>query len=334
MGSSIKHISYFLPSKVVSNEELQEEFSDRDIAKMANKIGVYNRHIVEEKQTALDLAENVCNKLFEKHKYDRNKIDFLVICTQSPDYYLPTTACILQERLGLSKNVGSFDINQGCSGFVYALSIAKGFINTNIANNVLLVMSETYSKHINKEDLGNRLIFGDGASAIIVEKDQEEKIGDFILGTDGNGFENLIVPNGGMKCRFDIGAETIVGKRNDKRTANDLYMNGSEIFYFVGKEIPKVIEKTLEKNKLQKKDIDYYLFHQANEYMIDFLAKKMKLNKNQYYNDIEDIGNTVSSTIPIAYKRCLEKKLIKKGDKIVLCGFGVGYSWGCVIIEV
>ena len=334
MGSQIKYLSHFLPDRVLSNNDLQQSFGKRDVAKMANRIGVYNRRIAAEDETALDLAHAACIKLFTKYKYDRKKIDFIILCTQSPDYYLPTSACLLQERLGLSKNVGAFDINQGCSGFIYAMATAKGFIEANVANHVLLVMAETYSKHINEEDLGNRLIFGDAASAILIERKENGKIGDFVLGTNGEGAKNLIVPNGGMRCRFDPKAEREVDKRNDVRTRNDLYMNGSEIFYFVGKEIPEVIKETLRRNEMKEEDIDYYIFHQANRYMIDFLAKKLKLNKDRYYNNIEDIGNTVSCTIPIALEQCLEKRLTRKGDKILLCGFGVGYSWGAVIIEV
>ncbi|MDG3581300.1 3-oxoacyl-ACP synthase III family protein [Galbibacter pacificus] len=332
MGSQINFIDYYLPKKIVSNEELQTQFPDRDISKMANKIGVYKRHVVDKEETALDLAEKSCNNLFKT--YDKDKIDFVILCTQSPDYYLPTSACLLQQRLGLSKNVGAFDVNQGCSGFIYGLTIAKGLISASIAKNVLLVMSETYSKHINSSDLGNRMIFGDASSAIVVEHGESEKIGNFVIGTDGEGADNLIVRNGGMKCRFDINAETIVSRNMDEQTNNDLYMNGSEIFYFVGKQIPQVVENTLLKNNLAKKDIDYYIFHQANEYMIDFLAKKLKLNKNQFYNNIEDIGNTVSSTIPIALLRSISEGLVKQGDKVMLCGFGVGYSWGAVIIEI
>ena len=332
MPSSIKHIEYFLPENILSNEKLQLEFPDSDVPKMANKIGVFSRHIVTESQTALDLAESACNKLFDT--YDKNEIDFIVLCTQSPDYYLPTSACILQERLGLPTGVGAFDINQGCSGFIYALTIAKGFISSGVANNVLLVMAETYSKHLNPKDLGNRLIFGDGASAIVVGKDKKEKIGDFVLGTNGEGHKNLIVPNGGMKCRYDYGAETIIGDRNEERTANDLYMNGSEIFYFVSKQIPGVVKKVLEKNNFVQSDIDFFIFHQANEYMIDFLTKRLKIPKDKYYNNIQNTGNTVSSTIPIALKESMDKNLVKKGDKIMLCGFGVGYSWGAVTIEL
>ena len=332
MGSQINYIDYYLPKRIVSNEELQALFPSRDVSKMADKIGVYNRHVVEEDETALNIAEKACNKLFKT--YDKSKIDFIILCTQSPDYYLPTSACLLQQRLGLSKNVGAFDINQGCSGFIYSLTIAKGLISANIAKNVLLVMAETYSKHVNSKDLGNRMIFGDASSAIVVEHNENEKIGDFVIGTDGEGADNLIVPTGGMRCRFDINAETIVRRNKDEQTKNNLFMNGSEIFYFVGKQIPQVIDNTLIKNNLEKEDIDYYIFHQANEYMIDFLAKKIKLNKNQYYNNIEDIGNTVSSTIPIALLRCIEEGIVKKGDKVMLCGFGVGYSWAAVVVEI
>lgn len=332
MSASIKNIEYYLPDKVLTNEELQKEFPDRDVAKMEKKIGVFSRHIVGNSQTALDLGELVCKKLFET--YDKNKIDFIVLCTQSPDYYLPTSSCLLQQRLGLSNEVGAFDINQGCSGFIYGLTIAKGLISGGIVNNVLLVMAETYSKHLNHRDLGNRMIFGDAASAIVVEKDEHQKIGDFVLGTNGEGFDNLIVPNGGMKCRYDHNAEIIIGNRNEERTANDLYMNGSEIFYFVSTQIPGVVRQTLEKNRLQQSDIDFFIFHQANEYMISFLTKKLKIAKNQYYNNIADLGNTVSSTIPIALKRCIDSGRVKTGDKIMMCGFGVGYSWGAVIIEL
>lgn len=332
MSATIKQIEYFLPEKTLSNQELQLEFPDRDVSKMESKIGVFSRHIVLENETALDLAESVCNKLFET--YEKDKIDFIILCTQSPDYYLPTSACLLQERLGLSNNIGAFDINQGCSGFIYALTIAKGFIASGVANNVLLVMAETYSKHINPKDLGNRMIFGDGASAVVVEKTETQNIGNFVLGTNGAGSQNLIVPNGGMKCRFDTNAETIIGTRNEERTANDLYMNGSEIFYFVSRQIPGVVQQALEKNKMELEEVDFFIFHQANEYMIKSLTKKLKIGQDKYYNNIGDIGNTVSSTIPIALKRCIEGNLVKKGDKIMLCGFGVGYSWGAVIVEL
>lgn len=332
MGSSISHIEYYLPSQKVTNSSLKKCFPDRNIDGMQKKVGIESRYVVSENETALDLGQKACEKLFTY--YDKSEIDFLILCTQSPDYYLPTSSCVLQDRLGLKTNVGAFDINQGCSGFIYALSIAKAYVNSGIANNVLLVMAETYSKHINEEDLSNRFIFGDAASAIIVEKNENDKIGEFVLGTNGEGYENLIVPNGGVKNRFDFDAEILVDKRNDKRTCNNLYMNGSEIFYFVGKQIPDVVDKVFEKNAIKESDLDYYLFHQANEYMINFLAKKLKINSDRYYIDIKDIGNTVSSTIPIALKRCMEQKNIKEGDKVLLCGFGVGYSWGGVVIEI
>ncbi len=332
MGVYIKNVAYYLPEVTVSNEDLQSEFKDRDVGKMANKIGVFRRHVAGPDETALDLAEKAAKKLFEEN--DKDDIDFVILCTQSPDYYLPTTACILQHRLGISKNAGAIDINQGCSGFVYSLSLAKGLVEAGVSKNVLLVMAETYSKHINEGDLGNRIIFGDAASAILVSHTQTMQVGNFVLGTDGEGANNLIVPNGGLRNRFDSACEVTTDQRNDRRTDNDLFMNGSEIFYFAGKQIPSVVEQTLAANNLTKGEVDFYLFHQANKYMIDFLAKRLKLSADQYYFDIEDIGNTVSSTIPIALKRCLDKGIIQKGDKVLLCGFGVGYSWGSVVVEI
>lgn len=332
MGAFIKDVEYYLPESMLTNDDLQSEFGDRDVAKMANKIGVQKRHIAKDNETSLDLGEKAAKELLQRN--DKINIDFIILCTQSPDYFLPTSACILQNRLGLSNNVGAIDINQGCSGFIYSLSIANGLVSSGTASNILLVMAETYSKFINKEDLGNRIIFGDAASAILISNSKERKIGNFVLGSNGKGFDNLIVPNGGMRNRYNPECPIVIDKRNDRRTDNDLYMNGSEIFYFVGKEIPQVIDETLRVNELKKEEVDFYLFHQANEYMINFLAKKLKLTSNQYYNNIEDIGNTVSSTIPIALKRCIDEGVVKDGDKVLMCGFGVGYSWGAVIVDI
>jgi 3-oxoacyl-[acyl-carrier-protein] synthase-3 len=161
----IKHISYSLPEKILTNEQLVADFPEWTVEKVAKKIGVKQRHVVSENETALDLAEKAANKFFEEHKIARESIDFLLLCTQSPDYFLPTSACVLQDRLGLPASCGALDFNLGCSGFVYGLSLAKGLIAGNIAKNVLLITSETYSKHLHPKDKGNRTIFGDAAAA-------------------------------------------------------------------------------------------------------------------------------------------------------------------------
>ena len=200
MKAFIKAISYYLPEKVLTNDELVKEFPEWSVDKIANKIGVNKRHICDVNETAVDLAIKAGEKIFAEHScVSKEEIDFVILCTQSPDYFLPTSACIVQDEIGLRTNIGAFDFNLGCSGYVYGLSIAKGLIFGGIADNVLLITSETYSKHIHPKDKGNRTIFGDAASATIVAKDGFAEIGNFSLGTDGRGAENLIVKTGGMK---------------------------------------------------------------------------------------------------------------------------------------
>jgi 3-oxoacyl-[acyl-carrier-protein] synthase III len=332
MGSVIAAIEYYLPKKIVSNQLLEQEFSEWNAQKIEDKTGIRERHVVAENETALDIAYEVCLKIFKE--YEKNKVDFLILCTQSPDYYLPTTACILQDKLGLHKSTGAFDFNLGCSGFVYGLAIAKGLIEASIAKSVLLVTSETYSKFLHPRDKGNRTIFGDAATATIIEQSREEHFFNFVLGTDGSGFNNLIVPNGGLRSRYDREAAEITDENGSVQTGNNLFMNGPEIFNFTIAAIPKVFHEVLEKNNLTLEHIDFVIFHQANKYMIDYLRKKIKIPEEKFYMNMKTTGNTVSSTIPLALKDCMDKSLIKKGDLVLLLGFGVGYSWGGTIVKL
>lgn len=332
MNTSITKIEYYLPEKILTNQELESIFPEWDAEKIEKKTGIRSRHIVRKNETALDLALKAAIKVLKD--YEKEKIDFLLFCTQSPDYYLPTGACILQDKLGLQTDIGAFDFNLGCSGFIYGLAMAKSFIQSGIANNVLLIISETYTKHIHPKDKSNRTIFGDGAAATIIEKSEKEGIFEFSLGTDGSGFKNLIVPNGGLRDRYDINAKEINDGSGSIRTRNNLYMNGPEIFNFTIKAVPVVVKQCLEKNKTKLNEIDYVIFHQANLFMIEYLRKKIKIPKEQFYINMLYTGNTVSATIPIALKDCLDNRNVKKGDKVLLAGFGVGYSWGATIITI
>ena len=332
MGVKITNIEYYLPEKVITNNQLAKEFPAWSSNKIEKKVGIRERHIVKEDETALDLALIAGKKILGN--YDKDKIDFILFCTQSPEYYLPSGACILQDRLGLNKNIGAFDFNLGCSGFVYGLAMAKSFINSKIATNILLITSETYTKHIHSKDKSNRTIFGDAAAATIIEKSEEEQIGEFVLGTDGSGYKNLIVPNGGLRNRYDINAQEIDDGSGSIRTDNNLYMNGPEIFNFTIKAVPKVVSETLKKNNTTLSEIDYIIFHQSNKYMNEYLRKKINIPKEKFYLNLLHTGNTVSATIPIAIKDVLDNKLIKKEDKVLLVGFGVGYSWGGTIITI
>lgn len=334
MGAIIKNIEYIFPEKGYTNQDLSEQFPDYDFSKFDTKVGIKKRYWVAENETALDLAEKACEKLF--HVFDRKKIDFIIYCTQSPEYILPTTACLLQQRLGLDTSIGAFDFNLGCSGYIYGLSMAKGLIETHQAKNVLLVTAETYSKYLNPDDKSNKGIFGDAATATIVSYDEENNnIHNFLFGTDGLGYDKLIIKNGASKNKIASEAETRQYGSGNRYTDNDLYMDGPEIFNFTSTVIPKFTLNLLEKNNLELDDCDLFIFHQANQFMLDFLRKKIKAPKENFYIDLEDGGNTVSCTIPIALKRWSNEYSGEFPVKnIALVGFGVGLSWGGTVINV
>jgi len=332
MGEKITNIEYYLPEQILTNDQLSKEFPDWSSEKIEKKVGIRERHIVKEDETAMDLALKAAEKVLEN--YNKDKINFLLFCTQSPEYYLPSGACILQNKLGLRENIGAFDYNLGCSGFVYGLALAKSLVVSKIAASILLITSETYSKHIHPKDKGNRTIFGDAAAATIIESSEEKQIGEFVLGTDGSGYKNLIVPNGGLRNRYNSNAKEIDDSSGSIRTNNNLYMNGPEIFNFTIRAVPKVVSETLEKNSTTLDEIDYVIFHQSNKYMNEYLRKKINIPKNKFCENLLHIGNTVSTTIPIAIKDSLSNNFIKKNDKVLLVGFGVGYSWGGTIINI
>jgi 3-oxoacyl-[acyl-carrier-protein] synthase-3 len=327
MGARISNIAYYLPESELTNQELSLQFPDWTPDKIEEKIGVASRRVVGSIQTAGDLAFEAAKKLFLD--FDKEKVDFILLCTQSPDYFLPTTACLLQDRLGLRKNIGALDYNLGCSGFVYGLALAKGLIASGVAKTILLITAETYSKYIHQNDKGNRTIFGDAAAATVVEYSEKEQIGEFELGTDGSGYNNLIVHNGASRNRVDNFVDSDSG---EEINSDYLYMNGPEIFNFTILKVPKLVKSTILKNNIEK--VDYYIFHQANKYMLEYLRKKIKIDEEQFYSNMLQTGNTVSSTIPIALKEAMENQSIKKGDKVLLAGFGVGYSWGATILEI
>ena len=330
MSAYIKAISYYLPEKVLSNEDISRQFPEWPTAKIAQKVGIVERHISAENETAGDMALHAAEKLFAEHPINKNDVDFLILCTQSPDYFLPSTSCVVQDKLGLRKDIGAFDYNLGCSGYVYGLAVAKGLIVAGIANNVLLLTSETYTKYIHPQDKGNQTIFGDAASATLVSRDGWGEIGDFVLGTDGSGADELIVKSGASRhplsyndTQFDDGGNPI--------SSDHLYMNGGEIFTFTIEKVPMLINQTLSKNKLIRSDIDLYVLHQANKYILDFLRKKIEIPEEKFYLNMEHVGNTVSSTIPIALADSTSR--ISTPYNILLAGFGVGLSWGATIIK-
>lgn len=328
----IKAISYYLPSQIVTNEELVKEFPEWSVEKVADKVGVNSRHIATPTETAGDLAELAARNLFQEYNIAPESIDFLMLCTQSPDYFLPSTACILQNRLGIPTTSGAFDYNLGCSGCIYGLALAKGLVQSGIANNVLLLTAETYNKYLHPDDKSNRSIFGDAAAACLISSEGFAEIGDFVLGTDGKGAEHLILKTGASREKNATGAESRDSEGHIRRD-DYLYMNGGAIFNFTLEAVPTMMNQLLEKNSLAKEDIDYFVFHQANKFMLNTIRKVCGLPKDKFHIDLTNVGNTVSSTIFIALKDSIKNGKIKSGMTIMACGFGVGLSWGGTILK-
>lgn len=332
MGAKIDFIEFQLPNQILHNQEVIKNESNYNIEKFEKKVGIYKRHVADINESALDIAFGAIDKLLFKHPSLRKEIDFIIYCTQSPDYILPTNACLIQDKFELSRSIGAFDINLGCSGYTYGLMVAKAFIESKQATKVLLVTSDTYSKYIHKEDYSNRLIFGDAATATIISESKENAIFDFITGTDGSGYDHLIIKEK-VFDKYSSKQHEIKQYGANKYTDAHLYMNGPEIFNFTLKEIPKLTTDALRKNKFELNQIDYFIFHQANSFLINTLRKSIGIPKEKFFNDIQETGNTVSSTIPIALKKYSQKKLLKD-ELILLNGYGVGLSMCAGIIKL
>ncbi|HBY61775.1 MAG TPA: 3-oxoacyl-ACP synthase [Solibacterales bacterium] len=336
MKAAVRAIEYYLPEKVLSTEQLAAEFPEWSVAKIDGKTGIQCRHIAAEDECSSDLAVAAARRLFASGACRPEDVDYLLLCTQSPDYFLPTTACLVQERLGLPTGTGAVDFNQGCSGFIYGLGLAQGLIETGQAKNVLLLTAETYSKFIHPRDKSVRTIFGDAAAATLLSALESEKpyLGPFVYGTDGRGGENLIVPTGGMRrARTESSSVEVEDESGNIRTDDHLFMNGLEVFNFAGERVPEAVRGVLEKAQLGIDNVDLFVFHQANKYMLDHLRKKLRIPEERFQVTMGHCGNTVSSTIPIALKHAAAEGRIHSGQVAMLVGFGVGYSWGATLVR-
>ena len=320
LSVTIKAIEYHLPEKIEDNALLQAENPDWRFDEIEKKTGIKKRRVSSETETSVDLAFHACNKLLEK--FPKQDIDALIFVSQSADYFLPSSAGILQHRLGISVNSSCFDLNLGCSGFVYGLSIASSLIESGLVKNVLLVCAETYTKYIDKNDRVNRPIFGDGASATLVVASEEKNIGPFLLGSDGAGAQDLIVKKGAARSGFmSDGGPPL------------LHMDGSKVFMFTLSTVPKNVLDLLKQSNKSLNDIDCFFFHQASKIVLDNLQRSLNIPDNKVYINNEMIGNTVSSTIPIALKQASEESVIREEDLLLLSGFGVGLSWGSCLLR-
>lgn len=335
ISSKILDISAYFPENVLDNQELANLYPDWSATKIFEKTGIQQRRIAGDEQTAGDLALGAAQALFAQGKVSADQVDFLILCTQAQDYILPSTACVLQDKLGIGQHAGAFDINLGCSGYVYGLGLAKSLIETGLAQCVLLLTADTYSKYIHPMDKSVRTIFGDAASAtaIVADKEGRDYLGPFVFGTDGSGAKNLIVEAG--LFRFPKNKSTSIEATDNSgnvRTSENLYMNGAEVLNFSLRVVPALVDDLLRKSNLKKEQIDFFVFHQANKFMLNTLRKKLALPQEKVPTFLELCGNTVSSTIPLTLRDMFLQGTLSREQKLMLVGFGVGYSWaGCLI---
>ena len=324
--ASIGPIAVHFPSRVETNAALAQEFPEWNLELIYSKTGIGQRYIAAEDECASDLAVGAAEKLFAENDVDPSSIDFLLLCTQTPDYPLPTTACLLQERLGLSQHTGAMDFNLGCSGYVYGLAVADGLIRTGSVKRVLLITAETYSKYIAEDDRSLRTIFSDAAAATLIDASDEITLSAFQYGTDGSGADTLLVTSGGARPE-----QNAHRPRHRKRWDSALYMDGPSLMNFTVGAVPQVVAEILEKAELSREDIDIYLMHQATLKMLQQLQQRLELDDEQLPICLEDCGNTVSSTLPILISDLRKQNRLHPQQNNMLIGFGVGWSWaGCI----
>ena len=326
MHAEIGPIEIFLPEKIETNDQLQSEFPNWDMELIFSKTGIAQRHIASADECASDLGARAAQQIFERHDVDPHSVDFLLFCTQTPDYPLPTTACILQDRLGLSTSAGALDLNLGCSGFVYGLSLAEGLIHSGAAKRILFITAETYSKYIHPTDRSLRTIFGDGAAATLIESTDQPTLTAFQFGTDGSGADTLLVTRGGARSE-----ETAHKPRHRQRWQSALYMDGPTLLNFTVARVPELVDSVLASAQLSRDDIDLFLMHQATRKMLEQLQDVLNVDETRLPMALDNCGNTVSSTIPLLIQRLRSSGSIKSESCNMLVGFGVGWSWaGCV----
>jgi len=318
----VEAIEFHAPDQVLDNIEISKRFPKWTPDKILEKTGISQRRVARVNETAADLATEAASKLFSRHEISSQCIDMLIFVSQSPNQLIPTTSCEIHASLGLRSDCGAFDVNQGCSGYLYGLMLAKSMIQSSSMKNILLLTGDTYSKIIDPEDASLLTLFGDGASATLIAKSSSErdvKIGPFLFGIDGSKANYLHCYRDGFK-------------KHSPDVDDYLSMNGAGIMSFTLDKVPSAISMYLSKNELTLEDFDYVLLHQANKFILDKLYLKLLASEKGVVS-MSNYGNTVSTSIPCA----LSEMLVKQSNnplRILLAGYGVGLSWGVTWVEV
>lgn len=329
--AKVIRVASYLPEKTILNKDLQDEHPEWDMERLIKKIGIRARHITAEDEYSSSLAIEAGRKLLASDGLSAELVDYLILVSQSPDFLIPPTSSFVHSALGLSSDCGAIDLLQGCSGFVTALGLAKALIESNQHRNILIITSDTYSKFIHPDDRSVRPIFGDGASATWVSGDRGRRggsIGHITQGVDGSRAESLIARGTGLRQKVSFYEKNGKPKGNlDSDAYGSLFMDGREILNFTLEISEPVINEVLRHGNLSKTDIKYYVFHQANAFVLSHMREKLRLEVEQVPILMEDFGNTVSGTIPMVLEKILESDELEPGNNLALFGFGVGLAW-------
>lgn len=328
--AKIISVASHLPENSVQNADLKNEHPEWDMDKLISKIGIETRHIASEDEYASTLAVKAASKLFESEGLNNEFFDYLILVSQSPDYLLPATSSFVHRELGLRSDCGAIDLSQGCSGYVTALGLAKALIESNQYQNVLIITSDTYSKFVDNDDRSVRPIFGDGATATWVSGDDKIKggsIGHVTQGVDGSGAEQLILRRGGLRGTNEGMGEAAPNETDRPSVSRGLHMDGRAIFNFTIRIAEPTVEEVLNRAQLTKDEIKYFVFHQANAFVLNHMRDKLSLAEEQVPIVMKDFGNTVSGTIPMTLGCLRDVDEFRTGDNLVLFGFGVGLAW-------
>lgn len=332
----IEALAYALPSSVLTNEQLKQDYPDWDFERLGKRAGVFTRHIAAKDETALDFALWACEQLESDGALRKEEIDALIFCTQSPDYIMPPNSCLLHGKLGLAANVMAFDITLACSGYVYGLQLADSLIRSGSARRVLLATSDTYSRYIHPGDRATRCLFGDGGAVSLISAAQNGRgIRSIRCGTAGRHHEKFMIPAGGM--RQERSAETCritTDRSGNTRTAEHIRMDGLGVLSFFNSTVPCAVKEILAANQLQLADVDLFVFHQASQIVLDTLCTALEIPHEKMVFELADVGNLVSASIPVALKRAFDRGQARHGQLALLCGFGVGLSWGTALVDL
>lgn len=329
----ISALAACVPSKIIDNYKYTEFFPEDDVRKVVDKIGVKERRFVDEHTCASDLCYAAAERLIEDNNINREEIDLVVFISQTPDYRMPATSILLQDRLKLSKSTIAFDVNLGCSGFIYGLSIVYSFMAHSGLRKALLLDGETRSKVYSPKDRTSAFIFGDAGVAALIERNERFGNSHFSLNSDGSRGELIMIPGGGYRnmSSAETLKEKVVDEYGNIRTDEHGYMKGGDVFNFVIVEIPKDIKRLFAEANENIDDMDYYVFHQANDFINSYIAKKMKLDKGRIPSTISKFGNTSSVSVPLTIASELKDKL-SGSHRLMLSAFGVGMAWATAIV--